>query len=108
VLGGRPRVLAEMLTMDGFAASFPELPAEVDAAWLRRWQRDHRFTNAAAAARLGLSERAYLRQKTGRSCVTRQTFLLSEYVRIHDTAGRADAERASRSPGSPGMHSASF
>src|SRR5882757_10083698 len=70
--------------MDGLAGPFPDLPAEVNpAAWLRRWQRDNRFTDARAAAALGLSERAFRRQKTGRSRVTRQTFLLAEYVSIH-------------------------
>jgi hypothetical protein len=66
---------------DGFAAPFPDLPAEVNpAAWLRRWQHDDRFTDGVAAARLGLSERAYRRQKTGCSRVTRQTLLLAQYV----------------------------
>src|SRR5712675_2358805 len=60
-----------------------DLAAEVDAAWLRQWQRDNRFTDARAAAALGLSERAFRRQKTGRSHVTRQTRLLAQYVSIH-------------------------
>jgi len=53
------------------------------AAWLRQWQHDNRFTDARAAAALGLSERSLRRQKTGRSRVTRQTFLLAEYVSVH-------------------------
>ena len=53
------------------------------AAWLRQWQRDNRFTNIEAAAVLGLSERAFRRQKTGRSHVTRQTFLVAKYASIH-------------------------
>ena len=64
----------------------PDLPAEVNpAAWLRQWQRDQRFTDGVAATRLGLSLSSYRRQKTGRSCVTRQTVLLAGYVAAHET-----------------------
>jgi hypothetical protein len=77
--------------MDGFAAlcgpcaaGAKQRAAEPNSAWLRQWQRDNRFTDARAAAALGLSERSYRRQKTGRSRVTRQTYLLAQYASIHE------------------------
>jgi hypothetical protein len=70
--------------MDGLAAPFSDLPAEVNpAAWLRRWQRDNRFTDSAAADELGLSLSAFRRQKTGRARVSRQTYLLALYTSVH-------------------------
>jgi hypothetical protein len=73
-----------------------DLAAEVDAAWLLQWQRDNRFTDARAAAALGLSERAFRRQKSGRSRITQQTYLLAQYVYVHEVSWLAIAELARR------------
>jgi hypothetical protein len=83
--GGRAKNSLEMKSMRADRCVVnDDLAAEVDAAWLRQWQRDQRFTDGVAAARLGLSLSSYRRQKTGRSCVTRQTVLLAGYVAAHE------------------------
>jgi hypothetical protein len=60
------------------------MPTEIDKAWLRGWQHDRRLTDCAAAAALALSLSSFKRQRNGRARVTRQTYLLAQYVSIHE------------------------
>ena len=50
------------------------------AAWLAEWQARIGYSDAAAAAALGLSVSSFRRQRTGRSRVSAQTALLAAYV----------------------------
>ena len=63
---------------------------------LRDWQAHHRFTDRRAAAALGLSERAYRRQKNGHSRVSRQTARLAEYCSAFELNWLDVAELAQR------------